>query len=155
MELRSFSTPDFKNLQEHESSSPYISLELLGDGDGNNEDESDWDSDDSFTDSESVIDDGGGVTPTVPGNIQEDSSSSTDTSSGLQIFRKPKTLKRPANRKMSNKLKDCLMKTSSIEKVRFCYLSVQRLTNINSCRSQKNQFFHQIIQFMFQSTKKL
>ena len=122
MELRSFSTPDFKNLQEHESSSPYISLELLGDGDGSNEDESDWDSDDSFTDSESVIDDdGGGVTPTVLGNIQEDSSSSTDTSSGLQIFRKPKTLKRPANRKMSNKLKDCLMKTSSIEKVGFCY----------------------------------
>ena len=123
MELRSFSTPDFKNIQEHESSSPYISLELLGDdGDDNHEDDSDWNSDDSFTDSESVIDNedgGGGVTPTVP--IQDDSSSSTDTSSGLQIFRKPKTLKRPANRRMSNKLKDCLMKTSSIEKVEFYF----------------------------------
>ena len=53
--------------------------------------------------------------PPPPLGAKDDSSSSTDTSSSIQIFTKPKMLKRAANRKMSNKLKDCLMTTSSVE----------------------------------------
>ena len=107
-DLRSLSTPNFKNLEQTESASPYISLEMLDcDTDSDSKGEAPDDSSDS-----SIFENN----PVFPSR-ENDSSSSTDTSSELQIFRKPKTLKRPANRKMSNKLKDCLMKTSSIEKV--------------------------------------
>ena len=103
------STPDIKNLEKHESSSPYVSLHR--DKDVNDpQDDSDLDSscdDDSEEDSR--------VNTGLPLDIDNDSSSSTDTSSGLQMFRKPKTLRRPANRRMSSKLKECLMKTSSVE----------------------------------------
>ena len=106
-DLRSFSSPDIKNLQKTESSSPYMSLQLGGTEDTD------------FEDSGDVTSSGGededSLQPPLPPGAKEDSSSSTDTSSSIQIFTKPKTLKRAANRKMSNKLKDCLMTTSSVE----------------------------------------
>ena len=106
-DLRSFSSPDIKNLQKTESSSPYMSLQLGGTEDTD------------FEDSEDVTSSGGededSLQPPLPPGVKADSSSSTDTSSSIQIFTKPKMLKRAANRKMSNKLKDCLMTTSSVE----------------------------------------
>ena len=106
-DLRSFSSPDIKNLQKTESSSPYMSLQLGGTEDTD------------FEDSGDVTSSGGededSLQPPLPPGAEDDSSSSTDTSSSIQIFTKPKTLKRAANRKMSNKLKDCLMTTSSVE----------------------------------------
>ena len=104
------STPDIKNLEKQESSSPYVSLHRDEDIEHDYDTDSDLDSscdDDSEEDSR--------VNTGLPLDIDNDSSSSTDTSSGLQMFRKPKTLRRPANRRMSSKLKECLMKTSSVE----------------------------------------
>ena len=46
--LRSMSTPDIKNLDQHESSSPYMSLEVLGNSDI--EDDSDSNLSDTDTD---------------------------------------------------------------------------------------------------------
>ena len=106
------STPDIKNLEKQESSSPYVSLHRDEDVEPDYDTDSDLDSscDDGYDDSKEDR-----VTLGPPQVIDNDSSSSTDTSSGLQMFRKPKTLRRPANRRMSSKLKECLMKTSSVE----------------------------------------
>ena len=106
------STPDFKNLEKQESSSPYVSLRRndLEYGDEDSDQDSSYD-EDSEDDSNPARDN-----PSLPQGIQDDSSSSTDTNSGLQMFRKPKTLRRPVNRRMSSKLKDCLM-TSSVERL--------------------------------------
>ena len=106
------STPDFKNLEKQESSSPYVSLRRkdLEYGDKDSDLDSSYD-EDSEDDSDQDR-----ANPSLPRGIQDDSSSSTDTNSGLQIFRKPKTLRRPVNRRMSSKLKDCLM-TSSVERL--------------------------------------
>ena len=106
-DLRSFSSPDIKNLQKTESSSPYMSLQLGGTEDTDLEDSGDVTS--------SGGEDEDSLQPPLPPGAKDDSSSSTDTSSSIQIFTKPKMLKRAANRKMSNKLKDCLMTTSSVE----------------------------------------
>ena len=105
------STPDIKNLEKQESSSPYVSLHRTEDVEPEYDTDSDLDSscDDEDVSSRDLVNIG------PPHDIDDDSSSSTDTSSGLQMFRKPKTLRRPANRRMSSKLKECLMKTSSVE----------------------------------------
>ena len=107
------STPDIKNLEKHESSSPYVSLHRDKDVD-DPEDDSDSDLDSSCDDDS---EEDSRVNTGLPLDIDNDSSSSTDTSSGLQMFRKPKTLRRPANRRMSSKLKECLMKTASVERL--------------------------------------
>ena len=108
------STPDIKNLGKQESSSPYVSLHRDKDVD-DPEDDSDSDLDSSCDDDSE--EDSSRVNTGHLQDIDNDSSSSTDTSSGLQMFRKPKTLRRPANRRMSSKLKECLMKTASVERL--------------------------------------
>ena len=100
LEMRSFSSPNFKNLEAVESASPYFSLEML---DCDNTD-SEADSQDDSSDSSISI-----KNPGFPSK-EKDSSSSTDTSSGVQMFRKPKIIKRPSNRQMSNRLKSCLIR---------------------------------------------
>ena len=102
LELRSFSTPNFKNLEAAESASPYLSLEML---DCDNTD-TDSDSDSQTESSESSISRENSCFPSK----EKDSSSSTDTSSGVQMLRKPKIMKRPSNRQMSNRLKSCLIR---------------------------------------------
>ena len=101
LELRSLSTPNFKNLEHTESASPYISLEMLDcDTDSDSKGEAPDDSSDSSISQKNSV---------FPSK-ENDSSSSTDTSSGIHIFRKPKIIKRPSNRQMSRRLKDCLMR---------------------------------------------
>ena len=103
VDLRSLSTPNFKNLEHVESASPYVSLELLDcDTDSDSEGELQDDSSDSAISKQ---------IPVFPSK-ENDSSSSTDTSSGIQMFRKPKIIKRPSNRQMSRRLKECLMRES-------------------------------------------
>ena len=102
-DLRSLSTPNFKNLEQTESASPYISLEMLDcDTDSDSKGEAPDDSSDSSISENN---------PVFPSR-ENDSSSSTDTSSGTQMFRKPKIIKRPSNRQMSRRLVDCLMRES-------------------------------------------
>ena len=96
------STPDIKSLGETESSSPYVSLELL---DHEDSDSSDSDSDDSDTQSPQA-------TARLPSVKDDLSSSSSSESSPETRFRKPKSIKRKQSRKMSTKLKECLMKNS-------------------------------------------
>ena len=102
LELRSFSTPNFKNLEAAESASPYFSLEML-DCD-NTDTDSDTEGQHDSSDSSISI-----KNSTFPSK-EKDSSSSTDTSSGVQMFRKPKIIKRPSNRQMCNRLKSCLIR---------------------------------------------
>ena len=102
LELRSFSTPNLKNLEAVESASPYFSLEML---DCDNTD-TDRDTDDQNVSSDSSLSIKNSTFPPK----EKDSSSSTDTSSGVQMFRKPKIIKRPSNRQMSNRLKSCLIR---------------------------------------------
>ena len=102
LELRSFSTPNFKNLEAVESASPYFSLEMLDCDNTDTDSEADGQSESS--DSSISI-----KNSTFPSK-ENDSSSSTDTSSGVQVFRKPKMIKRPSNRQMSNRLKSCLIR---------------------------------------------
>ena len=100
LELRSFSSPNIKNLEAVESASPYFSLEML---DCDNTD-SDADVRDDSSDSS--------ISTKNPGfpSREKDSSSSTDTSSGVQMFRKSKIIKRPSHRQMSSRLKSCLIR---------------------------------------------
>ena len=102
LELRSFSSPNIKNLEAVESASPYFSLEML-DCD-NTDTDSDADAPDDSSDSSISTKNAG-----FPSK-EKDSSSSTDTSSGVQMFRKSKIIKRPSNRQMSNRLKSCLIR---------------------------------------------
>ena len=98
LELRSFSTPNFKNLEAVESASPYFSLEML-DCDNTDTDSEPDEQNDSSDSSISI------KNSTFPSK-ENDCSSSTDTSSGVQMFRKPKMIKR----RMSNRLKSCLIR---------------------------------------------
>ena len=101
VDLRSISAPNFKNLEQTESASPYISLEMLDcDTDSDSKGEAPDDSSDSSISQKNSV---------FPSK-ENDSSSSTDTSSGIQMFRKPKIIKRPSNRQMSRRLKECLMR---------------------------------------------
>ena len=106
LELRSFSTPNFKNLEAAESASPYFSLEML---DCDNTD-TDSDTDGQNDSKESTSDSSISIKNSAFPSKEKDSSSSTDTSSGVQMFRKPKIIKRPSNRQMSNRLKSCLLR---------------------------------------------
>ena len=115
--LRSVSTPDIKSLTQTESSSPYVSLELLDHDEHNSDsgddpDSSDVDSDDG-DDSHRVNPGCNGVLPVNKDDIHSSNSSSSDSSQDCSKFRKPKSIKRPPlSRKMSSKLKECLLKPS-------------------------------------------
>merc|ERR1711915_145513 len=85
--LRSMSTPDMKNLNQHESSSPYKSLEVLGNSDI--EDDSDSDISDTSTD---VADD----------HSKSDSYSTSDSEQKTSYFRKP-TRSTKTSRSLSRK----------------------------------------------------
>eukprot|EP00090_Calanus_glacialis_P013441 TRINITY_DN22103_c0_g1_i1.p1 TRINITY_DN22103_c0_g1~~TRINITY_DN22103_c0_g1_i1.p1 ORF type:complete len:225 (-),score=59.44 TRINITY_DN22103_c0_g1_i1:399-1049(-) len=97
IEIRSLSTPNFKQADDSEVLSPYVSLEMLDDPNYK------------------------ATKPIQSPKYQKgasglyDSESSSDSGSGLQMLGKPKLFKRPI-RPAANKRRGCLTKSISVDK---------------------------------------